>query len=398
MVEVLIAGAGPAGSVAAAVLAGAGLRVLLVDRARFPRDKLCGDSLNPGTLALLAQLGLRERLDHEGLRLEGMLVTGATGVQVRGDYPAGVHGRTISRRILDQILLERAAASGAQIELGARVAAPLFDDRARTLIVRGAAVEARGRRIRIPAAITIAADGRRSTLAFSTGLARHPNRPRRWAVGAYFTGVTGLEVCGEMHIRPGHYLGVAPLPDGLTNVCYVSADRRGFDRPAELLEEAVRRDPLLADRFARACRVTAPMSLGPLAVDVTAAGMPGLLLAGDAAGFIDPMTGDGMRFAVQGAMLAADAARRFFDEPHLRPHVRLQHERRRHFHSKMRFNRGLRALVGSAAGLRAGTLAASLTPSLLRRIVGLAGDVALARQLSAGQPAGAEHAIERTAG
>jgi menaquinone-9 beta-reductase len=398
MVEVLIAGAGPAGSVAATVLARAGLRVLLVDRARFPRDKLCGDSLNPGTLALLARLGLRERLDREGLRIDGMVVTGQTSVQVRGDYPAGVHGLTLSRRALDQILLESAVAAGAQVELGARVAGPLFDDAASGRVVRGAVIEARGRRVRIPAALTIGADGRRSTLAFSTGLASHPLRPRRWAVGAYFEGVTGLEPRGEMHVRAHHYVGVAPLPGGLANVCLVTAERRGFDRPAELLERVVASDPLLAHRFTRARRVTAAISLGPLAVDVTTAGMPGLLLAGDAAGFIDPMTGDGMRFAVQGAMLAAAAALRFMEEPSLRAHVRLLHERRRHFRSKMRFNRALRALVASPAGVRAGAVAAFATPTLLRRIVAMAGDVALAQQVSGTDAADPGQAVERVVG
>jgi menaquinone-9 beta-reductase len=385
MVEVLIAGAGPAGSTAAIVLARAGVRVLLVDRARFPRDKLCGDSLNPGTLALLGRLGVREAVDREGLRIEGMVVTGDTGVAVRGDYPAGLHGRTLSRRTLDQLLLDAAAAAGAQIELGARVTGPLFDDVAAGGVVRGAIIEARGRRVRIPAALTIAADGRRSTLALSTALLRHPARPRRWAVGAYFEGVAGLEPRGEMHVRPRRYIGVAPLPGGLANVCLVTPERRGFDRPAELLEGVVARDPLLSARFASARRVTAPISLGPLAVDAVSAGMPGLLLAGDAAGFVDPMTGDGMRFAVQGAMLAADAALRFLEEPHLRPHARLLHERRRQFATKLRFNRALRALVGSTTGVRAGAVVATVTPALLRRIVAAAGDVPLALRAGASE-------------
>jgi menaquinone-9 beta-reductase len=398
MVEVLIAGAGPAGSVAALVLARAGLRVLLVDRARFPRDKLCGDSLNPGTLALLGQLGVRDAIDRAGLRIDGMVVTGGRGVQIRGDYPAGLHGRTWSRRELDAMLLEHAAAAGAQVELGARVIGPLFDDIAGGRAVRGAIVEARGRRLRLPAALTIAADGRRSTLAFSTGLARHPARPRRWAVGAYFEGVAGLEPRGEMHVRARHYVGVAPLPGGLANVCLVTAERRGFDRPADLLAARIAGDPLLADRFSAARRVTAPISLGPLAVDARAAGMPGLLLAGDAAGFIDPMTGDGMRYAVQGAMLAADATLRFFADASLRPHVCLLHERARHFHTKMRVNRALRTLVGSPAGVRAGAIAAAFAPSLLRRIVALAGDVPLARQQGLAEAMDDGEAAERVTG
>ena len=83
--DVLIAGAGPAGSIAALVLARAGARVTLVDRARFPRDKLCGDTINPGALAILGRLGLGGVTDG-GLRIEGMIVSGGGGVRVVGAY------------------------------------------------------------------------------------------------------------------------------------------------------------------------------------------------------------------------------------------------------------------------------------------------------------------------
>jgi flavin-dependent dehydrogenase len=79
MLDVLIVGAGPAGSVAAAILARAGARVRIVDRAVFPRDKLCGDTVNPGTLATLSRLGLARAIDSCSLPVEGMRLTGANG-------------------------------------------------------------------------------------------------------------------------------------------------------------------------------------------------------------------------------------------------------------------------------------------------------------------------------
>ena len=82
VLDVLIVGAGPAGTVAATVAARAGARVRLVDRARFPRDKLCGDTVNPGTIALLRSLGLADQVEARGLPVEGMLITGAEGVAV----------------------------------------------------------------------------------------------------------------------------------------------------------------------------------------------------------------------------------------------------------------------------------------------------------------------------
>src|SRR5262247_96515 len=104
MDDVLVVGAGPAGAVAATVLARAGARVCLVDRATFPRDKLCGDTVNPGTLAILRRLGVAGEVEARGLRVDGMIVTGTRGARVVGRYPGGLYGRAILRRDLDWIL------------------------------------------------------------------------------------------------------------------------------------------------------------------------------------------------------------------------------------------------------------------------------------------------------
>lgn len=378
MVDVLIAGAGPAGTVAATALARAGVRVLVVDRATFPRDKLCGDTLNPGALALLRRLALDAPVVEAGLPLSGMIVTGGARVQVTGTYRAGLQGRAISRRVLDQILLDAAATAGAMVETGARVMEALLDTAGAVPVVRGAAVEARGRRTRLPARVTIAADGRRSPLAFSLGLARHPARPRRWAIGAYYEGVTGLAARGEMHVRPGYYVGVAPLPGGVANACLVTAPREGFAEPARLLERTLREDPCLADRFAPARRVSRCTTIGPLAVDARAAGLPGLLLAGDAAGFVDPMTGDGLRFAIEGGLLAAQAALEALEHPDREPWRILAQRRRNAFGRKFVFNRALRQFVSSPGAVRFMAHAGRALAPALERIISFAGDVPLA--------------------
>src|SRR5947208_13648810 len=116
MFDVLIVGAGPAGAIAALVLARAGARVRLVDRATFPRDKLCGDTVNPGTLARLKSLGVAGDVEARGLRVDGMLVTGASGVAIEGSYPEGASGRAIIRRDLDGRLLQPALAGGGKFE------------------------------------------------------------------------------------------------------------------------------------------------------------------------------------------------------------------------------------------------------------------------------------------
>ena len=377
--DVVIAGAGPAGSAAATILARAGARVLLLDRARFPRDKLCGDGLNPGALGILRRWNLAARVEERGLPIDGMMVCGAPDVQIVAAYPARLRGRSVLRRDLDQWLLEDAIAAGAQFEEAVTVRRPLLDPAAGgngTACAGVVITSATQRDVSIRSRVTIAADGRRSKLAFGLGLATSPARPRRWAIGAYLEGRTGTRRMGEMHIHAGRYVGVAPLPGGLTNVCVVGApDVLGrLDDPQHVLRTSIDRDPMLRDRFAGARFVTSPMVLGPLAVDSTSAGIAGLLLAGDAAGFIDPMTGDGLRFALRGAELAAETALDMLATGDAHGHIALARKRRSAFTTKWRFDRGLRRLVDSPAALRIATFGATVAPGWIPRLVAFAGD------------------------
>jgi geranylgeranyl reductase family protein len=384
MFDVLIAGAGPAGAVAATVLARAGARVLVLDRASFPRDKLCGDTVNPGALAVLERLGL-ERATSGALRLDGMIVTGEPGVRVVGRYDQ-VCGRAITRRDLDAALVAAAGAAGARVEPGVLVEGPLIETAGVAPAVAGLVIRGKdGRSLRIAAPIVIAADGRYSRVARALRLSRSARRPRRWAIGAYFEEVGALTSFGEMHVRRGHYLGVAPMPGGLANACVVTPSPTGRSME-DLLLRALRGDAQLRDRFAAARMVTRPICLGPLAVDCDVAGVAGLLLAGDAAGFVDPMTGDGLRFAFRGGELAAEEALRALEHGAADAHVRLLAARRREFGRKWRFNRSLRFLVGFPRALRAAEYGAAIAPPVIRRLIRYAGDVG-----AAGLKPGATH-------
>ncbi len=402
MDDVLIVGAGPAGAVAAIVLARAGARVRLIDRADFPRDKLCGDTVNPGTLARLRSLGVGDAIDARGLRVDGMLVTGERGAVIRGAYPRGLFGRSILRRDLDWLLLQEAIRAGCQFDPSVAVREAIVDTSAHVPAVAGVRLGHKGSTREVRARITIAADGRRSTIAFGLGLARHPDAPRRWAIGAYFDGVRpgsdrgqtavrprsdsgqtaqtasrAAGVFGEMHVRRGRYIGVAPVPGGATNVCLVRPSYPGdgsLRDPAALLTQELSRDPMLRDRFAGACLIAPPVVLGPLAVDVYPAVINGLLLAGDAAGFIDPMTGDGLRFAVRGGELVAGAALDALTQGWTGTHARLAARRLTEFGRKWRFNRALRALVASPRSVETAAIGARLAPFVLRGIISRAGD------------------------
>ena len=375
MDDVAIAGAGPAGALAAIILAHAGLRVRVFDRATFPRHKLCGDTLNPGALAVLRRhVDVTSLVAHSD-PIDGMVLTGPGGVKIRAMYGRGLAGRAITREAFDQWLLTHAMAAGATLEENVVIKdAAIADGR-----VAGVAVARGERTIAHPSRIVIAADGRRSALAISRRLSAQPRRPRRWAIGAYFADVGGRTRLGEMHVRNGHYLGVAPLPNGLTNACLVIPHQQGdpaIGDPAQVLRSHLDRDPDLRERFRDATAAAAPTVLGPMAVDARAAGEPGLLLAGDAAGFIDPMTGDGLRFALAGAELAAAVALDVIAgrTPIDRAHLELAAKRRAAFTNKWRFNRTLRSLVASPRGVTAAAACATVAPALFEGIIRYAGD------------------------
>jgi menaquinone-9 beta-reductase len=382
MPEVVVVGAGPAGAVAAAVLARAGRRVQLIDRASFPRDKLCGDTINPGTLVLLRRLGLSAAIESRGLPLDGMRLTGSGGASVEGRYPRELCGRALLRRDVDSALVAGAVAAGADFTPELPVVRAIVEDRAGTRLLRGVIVRTRqGSEREIRAPVTIAADGRRSTIAFQLGLARHPADPRRWAIGAYFEGFGAGSSLGEMHVRPGRYIGVAPLPGGMTNVCLVRSWQRGdggLREPSGTLLRALASEPMLRDRAEGARLAGPPNVLGPLAVDVRHEPVDGLVLAGDASGFIDPMTGDGLRFAVRGGELAAAAALEALDLGwSAAVHAHLLTRRRQEFGAKWRFNRGVRRLVASPRAIAAAAFGARLAPRLVRAMIVFAGDCGL---------------------
>jgi flavin-dependent dehydrogenase len=350
VIDVLVVGAGPAGSVAALVLARAGARVRLVDRASFPRPKLCGDTINPGALSIADRLGVGAAVRARARPITGMLLTGPGGTAVAADYPHGLCGAAMERREFDLLLLEAAVAAGVEFISGVTALAPLVDAGGR---VTGVRVRAAAGESEMRARLVIAAEGRHSRLGGALGLTRFAARPKRWAFGAYFTGIDALTSRGEMHVRANGYT------------------------PASVIADTIDGDPWLRARFSSAQRISGVASLGPLAVDASAAGCSGLLLAGDAAGFVDPMTGDGLRFALRGGELAGSAA--LVELASGRPaHTQLRAALRREFSSKWRLNRALRSLVDSARGIGLAAALAARWQAPFRLLVGLAGDVRLA--------------------
>ncbi len=301
--DVIVVGAGPAGSATALGLARRGYRVTIVDRSTFPRSKPCGEYLNPGAVDALDRLGVLRTVAASGVSLSGMHVAGPDGGTVWASFPAG-RGLLVPRERLDHLLLLEAARCGAHVMDECRVDAVTPG---RLPVVTG---RHRGRAVRLTARLIVGADGLRSVVARRNG-ALAPAARGHYTVGAVFEDLRAATPRGDLHLGPGWYAGAALYGGGVGNVV-VAVSRAQFRRDGSDLQTVFERAcaplPALSQIMRGARRVTPFVSVGPLGYGRRCAVDDGILLVGDAAGTIDPMTGEGICLALRGAELAARTA------------------------------------------------------------------------------------------
>lgn len=309
MHDVVVVGAGPAGATAAALLAASGAAVLLLDRAHFPRDKPCSEYLNPEAAAVLQRSGALPSVDRLApCLLRGMELHTPGGLHCFIDHSGGplCGARAIERRLLDATLLEHAQAAGADVRTGFRVEQLLWRHGA----VGGVIGSANGQQETYAARLVLACDGPHSVVARRLGLLRTARWPRRFGFVQHYAAVPGLRDVGEFHLARRFYVGIAPLGGGRANVTLIAPAEdvpRWRGRPEQYLRDSLVSLPGIWPRLA-AGRPEGPLRVyGPLARVARRLSAPGVLLVGDAAGFFDPFTGEGLYRALRGAELAADA-------------------------------------------------------------------------------------------
>ncbi len=377
--DVAIVGAGPAGSATATLLARRGMRVAVMDRARFPRPKPCAEYLSPESSRVLARLGILESLlGTQPAHLTGMRITSPNGVSFVGRFDGthgfrgfSNHGLALPREVLDTMLLENAVAAGATDFQGSLVEG---------FSVHGDGVRIEIRRERHRESLTadtlVGADGLHSRIARRLGVARG-GAWRRIALVTHATGVQGMTDVGEMHVARGAYVGLAPIGGDVTNVAIVQDTMRdAHGTPAQRFTRAIARFPEVARRLATSHRVSPVRAVGPFARRTSRATADRTLLVGDAADFYDPFTGEGIYAALHGAELASDMLTEALERGALGAHALRGYDRarRRAFGGKWILERVIARIISAPALFNRISRRLADRPALADLLVGVTGD------------------------
>ena len=286
-VDVAVIGAGPAGSTLAALLAKRGLSVALIDRDQFPRDKLCGEFLSYDALPILDGLGVLEELDRHGAPLIDRCVVVGKSRRYEFSFPRPARG--VSRLLLDDILVKKAIANGAQDRTGEQVTT-----------------------LTLPAKVIVGAWGRWGR--FDTQLKRrfvHDRSHRHFGFKRHYR--NGARVSSPapilLHSFQRGYLGVNPVEDSITNICgLVHASRLAHHKGRwDAFVETIREEDAGLDALYGSLQPAQDhfLSSEPVIFRARSPVEDGVIMIGDASGIVDPLTGNGMAMAIQSALLAA---------------------------------------------------------------------------------------------
>lgn len=286
---VVIVGGGPAGAATALCLARRKIAVTVIERATFPRRKVCGEYLGLGALAELDALGLGDAVRACGSPLRSVRIC-AYGE--RADLSFSRPALAIARERLDAILLDAAVAAGAHLMTG----------RVEDLLFEGLRDCVRGVTVRIPGGeccdvasrTVVGADGTGSLVARKLGLICTQRGGARFAVGGHYRMARAQSDVVEMLYDGDTYVAINPLGGGLANVMAV-VPKRHVEQWSRALESGL------------SGRTGPRVAIGPLAHRVRRTIAPGAMLVGDAAGFLSPFTGQGVYLALRGAKRAAHA-------------------------------------------------------------------------------------------
>ncbi len=277
----------------------------MIDKAEFPRDKPCGEGLLPHGIEQLAALGVDDVLDVCGAQSFRGILYRAGGVVAAGDFENGMRGRGVRRHALDDALRARATQLGAQLSQGV-VTKAAVDDVGRVACV----TLSDGAELR--AGFLVGADGPRSVVRHTLGLdGGVPQRPR-YALRQHFELAPGVPLPDRVEVTAlkDHELYMTPVGPGVVGVaalCEKAAMDAGSGPPEARLRALIDACAPLRDRLDRSTPASRALACGPLRVKANDVSTKNAVLVGDAAGYVDAITGEGMSLALKTARFAAQA-------------------------------------------------------------------------------------------
>jgi menaquinone-9 beta-reductase len=319
--DVIVVGAGPAGSTTAYYLAKAGLHVLLLEKAAFPREKVCGDGLTPRAVKALVKMGVDTSSESGWLRNKGLRILGG-GMRLELPWPDLAaypgYGLVRPRTDFDDLLVREAAQAGARLHERTTVTGPLVDDRTGRIL--GVTARNTDGETTFQAPLVVAADGNSTRLSLAMGLRKRDDRPMGVAVRTYFRSPrhdddwleSWLELWDRRDDRdvllPG-YGWVFGMGDGTSNVGLGMLNTSGSFRNVDykdLLHRWLSGMP--EDWGFTEANQTGPIrgAALPMGFNRTPHYTQGLLLVGDAGGMVNPFNGEGIAYAMESGELAAD--------------------------------------------------------------------------------------------
>ncbi|GIH90966.1 geranylgeranyl reductase family protein [Planobispora siamensis] len=314
--DVIVVGAGPAGSTTAFHLAQAGLDVLLLEKTTFPREKVCGDGLTPRAVKQLIAMGID--INAPGwVRNKGLRVVGG-GLRFELDWPELASypdfGLVRTRQDFDEILAANAVRGGVRLLQGVNVTGPILDDRSGHIV--GVTAKKDGEDVSYRSRLVVAADGNSTRISLAMGLHKREDRPMGVAVRTYFTSPrhdddyleTWLELWDGDQLMPG-YGWIFGVGDGTSNVglglLNTSESFKGMDY-RDLLKRWVKNMP--SEWGYTEENMTTPIrgAALPMAFNRQPHYTRGLVLVGDAGGMINPFNGEGIAYAMETGQIAAE--------------------------------------------------------------------------------------------
>ena len=323
--DVAIIGGGPAGSTAAALLARAGRRVLVLERDKFPRFHI-GESLLPFSMQAFTRLGLHEKFAKAGFmdKFGGEMYGACGGDGVKFYFEDGFRSQTdrsyqVTRADFDKLLLDHAAENGAEVREETGVSDIEFSDEGATLRISG---KTDGTEEEIRARYVIDASGRNSILSAKFKLKKNYEHLQKLSVFAHYDGLIRAEgrdgTLTRMVRAIDRWFWVIPLSATRTSVGVVldgEVYKKSKLSAEDFLEQAIQDQPLLMEQMRHAERVTPVRTAADFSYRSTRLYGDRWMLAGDAAGFIDPVFSSGVFLAVLAGEQAADALQVVLDRP-----------------------------------------------------------------------------------